>query len=399
MTKVNNKKKVQNYRDLKKDFEWFKHHKDLVYLDNAATTLKPNQMIKKVQAFNEKINGIYDNQNKLNTLTTKLVKQSKKLLSKFLEADEDEVFYTSGSTLSLNIAADLIEDTLKPKDEIIVHYIEHGSNLLPWFKLKTRKNIKLILVGKDDPNIDTNTFKKYINKNTKVVAFTGASNLLGNLVDTKSIIAEIKAINPNTYTVVDATQQLEHFPALCHETNCDFLVGSAHKIIGPTGLGFLYIKKDIQEHFNLSELNEMNNNDDLNTSAIVAFNESLKYWIKLGYEEIRRRETLLKQYFLDHINRERIELYTPSINSPMITFNMLNNEKQIIDAQDIEYYLNQHNILARSSLSCAKLAKYPLKTRNVVRVSLLFYNDFKDIDKLINIINNFNPGDELNGLI
>ena len=399
MTKVNNKKKVQNYKDLKKDFEWFKHHKDLVYLDNAATTLKPNQMIKKVQAFNEKINGIYDNQNKLNTLTTKLVKQSKKLLSKFLEADEDEVFYTSGSTLSLNIAADLIEDTLKPEDEIIVHYIEHGSNLLPWFKLKTRKNIKLILVGKDDPNIDTNTFKKYINKNTKVVAFTGASNLLGNLVDTKSIIAEIKAINPNTYTVVDATQQLEHFPALCHETNCDFLVGSAHKIIGPTGLGFLYIKKDIQEHFNLSELNEMNNNDDLNTSAIVAFNESLKYWMKLGYEEIRRREALLKQYFLDHINHERIELYTPSINSPMITFNMLNNEKQIIDAQDIEYYLNQHNILARSSLSCAKLAKYPLKTRNVVRVSLLFYNDFKDIDKLINIINNFNPGDELNGLI
>ena len=399
MTKVNNKKKVQNYRDLKKDFEWFKHHKDLVYLDNAATTLKPNQMIKKVQAFNEKINGIYDNQNKINTLTSKLVKQSKKLLSKFLEADEDEVFYTSGSTLSLNIAADLIEDTLKPEDEIIVHYIEHGSNLLPWFKLKTRKNIKLILVGKDDPNIETNTFKKYINKNTKVVAFTGASNLLGNLVDTKNIIAEIKAINPNTYTVVDATQQLEHFPALCHETNCDFLVGSAHKIIGPTGLGFLYIKKDIQEHFNLSELNEMNNNDDLNTSAIVAFNESLKYWMKLGYEEIRRREALLKQYFLDHINRERIELYTPSINSPMITFNMLNNEKQIIDAQDIEYYLNQHNILARSSLSCAKLAKYPLKTRNVVRVSLLFYNDFKDIDKLINTINNFNPGDELNGLI
>ncbi|MBR4486590.1 aminotransferase class V-fold PLP-dependent enzyme, partial [bacterium] len=114
-------------------------------------------------------------------------------------------------------------------------------------------------------------------KNTKVVAFTGASNLLGNLVDTKSIIETIKEINPNTYTVVDATQQLEHFPALCHETNCDFLVGSAHKIIGPTGLGFLYIKKDIQDHFDLSELYELNNNDDLNTSAIVAFNESLKY--------------------------------------------------------------------------------------------------------------------------
>ncbi|MBR4486591.1 aminotransferase class V-fold PLP-dependent enzyme [bacterium] len=121
--------------------------------------------------------------------------------------------------------------------------------------------------------------------------------------------------------------------------------------------------------------------------------------MKLGYEEIRRREAVLKQHFLDHINHDKIELYTPSVNSPMITFNMLNNQKQIIDAQDIEYYLNQHNILARSSLSCAKLAKYPLKTRNVLRISLLFYNDFDDINKLLNIINNFNPGDELNGLI
>lgn len=399
MTKVSNEIDIKDYKDLKKDFVWFKHHQDLVYLDNAATTLKPNEMVEKVQWFNEKINGLYDKQNDIDKLTKELVSESKKRLSDFLDANEDEVFYTSGSTLSLNIAADLIEDTLKENDEIIVNYLEHGSNLLPWFKLKERKNIKLILVAKDDPNIDTNTFKKYVNKNTKVVAFTGASNLLGNLVDTKSIIEDLKKINPNIYTVVDATQQLEHFPALCHETNCDFLVGSAHKIIGPTGLGFLYIKKNIQKDFNLDELEEINHNDDLNTTAIIAFNESLKYWMNLGYEEIRRREAILKKYFLDNIDLKKIQLYTPSIHSPMITFNMLNHQNQLVDAQDIEYYLNQHNILARSSLSCAKLAKYPLKTRNVLRISLLFYNDFNDIKKLIEAINNFNPGDELNGLI
>ena len=372
MTKVSNDNDIKNYQDLKKDFGWFKYHKDLIYLDNAATTLKPNQMIEKIQWFNENINGLYDHQNNLNKLTKKLIDESKSRLSEFLDANFDEVFYTSGSTLSLNIIADLIQDTLKEDDEIVVHYLEHGSNLLPWFKLKERKRIKLILVGKDDINIDSNTFKKYINKNTKVVAFTGTSNLLGNLVDSKRIIEDIKKINPNVYTIVDATQQLEHFPALCHETNCDFLVGSAHKIIGPTGLGFLYIKKNIQKDFNLDELNEINTNEDLNTTAIIAFNESLKYWMNLGNEEIRRREMILKQYFLENIDLKKIQLYTPSIHSPMITFNMLNHQNQLVDAQDIEYYLNQHNILARSSLSCAKLAKYPLKTRNVLRISLFF---------------------------
>ncbi|MBO6094637.1 aminotransferase class V-fold PLP-dependent enzyme [bacterium] len=121
--------------------------------------------------------------------------------------------------------------------------------------------------------------------------------------------------------------------------------------------------------------------------------------MNLGYEEIRRREAILKKYFLDNIDLTKIQLYTPSIHSPMITFNILNHQNQLVDAQDIEYYLNQHNILARSSLSCAKLAKHPLKTRNVLRISLLFYNDFNDIKKLIEAINNFNPGDELNGLI
>ena len=399
MTKVINDNDIKNYQDLKKDFGWFKCHKDLIYLDNAATTLKPNQMIEKIQWFNENINGLYDHQNNLNKLTKKLIDESKTRLSEFLDANLDEVFYTSGSTLSLNIIADLIQDTLKEDDEIVVHYLEHGSNLLPWFKLKQRKRIKLILVGKDDINIDSNTFKKHINKNTKVVAFTGASNLLGNLVDSKRIIEDIKKINPNVYTIVDATQQLEHFPALCHETNCDFLVGSAHKIIGPTGLGFLYIKRSIQKDFNLDELEEINHNDDLNTTAIIAFNESLKYWMNLKNEEIRRREAILKQYFLENIDLKKIQLYTPSIHSPMITFNMLNHQNQLVDAQDIEYYLNQHNILARSSLSCAKLAKYPLKTRNVLRISLFFYNDFNDIKKLTEAINNFNPGDELNGLI
>ncbi len=378
-------------------FPWFKNHQDLVYFDNAATTLKPASMIKAINSFNSNEPCIfYKNKN----FIKKQIFESKKYLAKFLQANMNEVFYTSGSTLALNIIADTLQDIVESGDEIIVHYLEHGSNLLPWYRLRERKKIKLIFVGKDSIEINENTFLNAITNKTKIIAFTSASNLLANWVDTKKIIQEIKKINPNIYVVLDATQQLEHFPALCHDNNCDFLVGSAHKIIGPTGLGFFYMKKAIQNNFkNFNLLKDELNNLEINYAATIGFLESLKLWLKIGYKAIAQKEQKLKTYFLKHINTKRIKLFTPSVESPLITFNMYDDENNIIDGQDIEFYLEQNKILGRSSLSCAKLARVPLKTRSVVRISLFFYNDLKDVKKLVKALNEFKPGDELNGLI
>lgn len=399
------KVKLINY---KKDFPWFQFNKNLVYFDNAATTLKPKQMIEAVRNFYEKYSYLPDNESfKLSSEIKKKVNETRTNLAKLLSANKKEVFFTSGSTESLNLISDAFENFLHEGDEIVVHYIEHGSNLLPWYRLRDRLKVKIVLVGKDSSDINVEMFKNAITPKTKVVAFTSASNLLANWVDAKSIVQAVKEINNEIYCVIDATQQLEHFPALCHETGCDFLVGSAHKLIGPTGLGFIYIKQEIQNKISWmpedKDLHKAFVNKyelkTLNIGGIIAFNESIKILLKISYKKMMEREHLLKKYFLENVDMSKIKLYTPSIDSPLITFNIYDKNGKFIDGQDIEFYLGQKGILSRSTLSCAKLARYPLDTRSVVRVSLFFYNDLNDIKKLVEAINAFSFGDELNGLI
>ena len=383
-------------------FPWFELHKNLVYLDNAATSLKPLAMIKKVNWYLENVNAFATANpiTKNDVIANKCFKAGKKSLAKFLQANENEVLYSTGSTESLNFIADLLYDQLNPGDEIVIHYMEHGSNLLPWYKLRDRKQIKIVLVGKEEVIPSPQLYASAITNKTKIVAFAGASNLLANWIDVQKVVASVKAVNPNIWCVVDATQQLEHFPADCHKTNCDFLVGSAHKLVGPTGLGFTYISLNAQQRLNFDLTTyETSHYADYDMPAIVGFDASLQLWNKIGYRNIIKHEKELKEYFLKHVNLSKIILYTPSVNSPLITFNMYNSKHQIIDGQDIEYYLGKKGIFCRSSLSCAKLACYPLHAHSVVRASVMFYNNRSDIDKLIKAINDFRPGDELNGLV
>lgn len=391
--------KITNWRQY---FPWFKFHKDLVYLDNAATSLKPIAMIKKINWYSSYVNALMTNNplTKNDEIANVCFKYSKRTIAKFLQANESEVLYSTGSTESLNFIANLLADQLNPGDEIIIHYMEHGSNLLPWYKLRDKKQIKIVFVGKEEVIPTPQMYANAITNKTKIVAFAGASNLLANWIDVKQVVASVKAINPDIWCVVDATQQLEHFPAYCHKTNCDFLVGSAHKIIGPTGLGFAYISSNAQKRLNF-DLNayEIAHYADYDMPAIVGFDTSLQLWMKIGYHNIAKHEQKLKEYFLKHVNLSKIILYTPDVHSPLITFNMYNDKHQIIDGQDIEYYLGKKGIFCRSSLSCAKLACYPLHAHSVVRASVMFYNTRSDINKLVKAINDFKPGDELNGLV
>lgn len=198
--------------DYKKYFPWFKNNSSLIYLDNAATTLKPYTFIRKINELNKKFLFLNLKNSKIDKKINKLILNTTTNLAKFLQSDIDEIFYTSGATQSLNLVADFLEDKLNKNDEVILHYLEHSSNLLPWFKLRNRKKIKINFVGKSDTEINFDTFKQHINSKTKVIAFTSASNLLANLIDVKKIIIEIKKINPKIIFVIDATQQLEHFP-------------------------------------------------------------------------------------------------------------------------------------------------------------------------------------------
>ncbi len=396
---------LKNY---KKDFPWFKNNKNLVYLDNAATTLKPQCMIDAVTKYYEEYSSNPHSDNKLAVNVYNQIQLTRKTLAKFINANSNEVMFTSGATEGINTIANAMQDILHEGDEVVLTYMEHAANLLPWYKLRDRNHVKLVFTNKNNIVINEEEIKNVLTSKTKIVAITAASNLLADEVDIKKITKTIKEFNQNIFVLIDSTQYIEHFALKCHDTNIDFAVGSGHKMIGPTGIGFLYIKKELlniinplkyggdmnqeiyEDHFTFAEGNHKFEGGTPNVAALFAWKESLEYLMKIGVDEIKEREKKLKAYFLKKIpKRDDFLLYTKNVNTPLITFNFLDKKQNIIPSSKVEKYLEERNILTRSSLSCARLARYPLKTNSVVRASMLFYNDYKDIDKLVEALSSF----------
>ena len=389
-------------KDYKKDFPWFKNNKNLVYLDNAATTLKPQITIDAVNEYYTKYSSNPHSDNKLAVIVYNEIQETRKTLAEFIQADKEEVMFTSGATESINTVANAMQDILKKDDEVVLTYMEHSANLLPWYKLRDRVGVKLIFVNKESLIIKKDEILNALTNKTKMVAFTGSSNLLADEVDIKGIIKGIKEYNKDIYTLVDSTQYIEHFPLKCHDFNLDFAVGSGHKMIAPTGTGFLYVKKELydlinplkyggdmneniyEDHFIFAKGNHKFEGGTPNAAGLYAWKKSLDYLMKIGSEEIIKREVLLKKYFLKNMpKRDDFILYNPSENSPLITFNFKDKKNKLIASKKVEEYLQKHNILVRSGLACAKLAVNNLKADSVIRASLLFYNDYSDVDKLI----------------
>lgn len=396
---------LKNY---KKDFPWFKNNSDLVYLDNAATTLKPKRMIEAVTEYYEKYSSNPHSDNVLAVEVFKKIGETRKTLAKYIQATSDEVMFTSGATESINTVANAMEDILKKDDEIILTYMEHAGNLLPWYKLRDRIGVKIVFANKEDPIVNVEEIKKLLNEKTKFVAFTAASNILADEVDVKEIVKAIKQYNENILVLVDSTQYIEHFPLKCHDFNLDFAVGSGHKMVGPTGTGFLYIKKDLldkinplkyggdmnqeiyEDHFEFAQKNHKFEGGTPNAAGLFAWKESLEYLMNIGPKEIIERERTLKEYFLKKMpKRDDFILYTKNPDTPLISFNFVDKHNKIVKSNIVENFLAKRNILVRSSLSCARLARYPLKADSLVRASILFYNDRKDIDKLVKALKEF----------
>lgn len=399
---------MQPLKNYKKDFPWFENNKDWVFLDNAATTLKPKSMIDAINIYYEKYSANPHSNNKLAIQVSKQIEMTRKILAQYIHADIDEVMFTSGATESINTIANAMEDVLHPDDEIILTYMEHSANLLPWYKLRDRIGVKLIFVNKDGTIINSSEIKKHLTSKTKFVSFTAASNILADEVNVKEIIKIIKEFNKDILTLVDSTQYIEHFELNCHDLNVDFCVGSGHKMIGPTGTGFLYIKKSFfdvinplkyggdmnqevyEDHFTFVKDNHKFEGGTPNAAGLFAWQESIKYLLNITNKEISNREILLKKHFLNNLpKRKDFILYTPNEKTPLITFNFIDKNKKIIKSEIIEKYFESKKILIRNSLSCAKLARYPLKVESVIRASILFYNDYEDIDALIKAINDF----------
>lgn len=403
-----------NIRD---EIFWFKHNLDMVYLDSAATTLKPYDVIRSIKEYVE-----YDCTNPHNTdsnfaYKAKIVMdETRELLAKYLNSNSKNIVFTPGATFSLNMIAESISHFLNENDEIILTNAEHASNILPWFEIRNKKNLTIVFANHPIVDDEEIIFKNILDKitvNTKVISFANGTNLIGTKINAELLSKRIKKINPNILIVVDATQYLSHSKMDLKNSNIDFVVGSAHKMMGPTGIGFMYISNFFfdkirpnivgggmnhvirKEFYTLMDGPAKFEAGTPNMIGIYGWNASLKFYKKIDQDFEKKRIYELKKYLDNELSKiNGIKIYNKGIDSFITIFSYDN-----VFSQDLASYLGTKNIIVRSGLSCAKLADEIIDYPHVVRISMHFYTSKKDIDKLLEVMRNYKKGDEINAII
>ena len=388
----------------REDFPMFEN--DIIYLDNGATTFKPKCVIDKMTEYYTKYSanahrGDYDISYKVDVE----YENARKLVSRFINAEMNEVVFTSGATESLNmIASGFFEHILEPGDEVLITLSEHASNVLPWFML-ARKNGIIVKNIELDSNLHVtlNNVIKAITPNTKVISLAHITNVVGDIRPIKEICEY--AHEHNIFVVVDGAQSVPHIKTDVKDLDCDFLSFSAHKMCGPTGVGVLYGKHELLE--NLVPINYgggMNESFDSidevylkdlptrleagtpNIASVIGFGEAIKYLNNVGMDNITIHEIKLKKYLIEKLKTiPHINIVNDECDSGIIAFNV-----DGVFAQDVAYFLNKYHICVRAGNHCAKILKSAIGVKNTVRISMYFYNTYEECDKVYELLKDKN---------
>lgn len=387
----------------REDFPMLKD--DLIYFDNGATSLKPKCVIEKMVDYYENYSanahrGDYDISFKVDME----YEETRDLVKEYINARyKEEIIFTSGTTQSLNyVVQGFFENILEPSDEILITTSEHASNVLPWFRCENKIGSKVKFIDLDaNYHVTIENVKKTITPNTKIIALAQVTNVIGDLRPIKEICK--LAHENNIFVVVDAAQSAPHIKIDVQDLDCDFLAFSAHKMLGPTGVGVLYGKKELLESLEPINLGGgMNESFDdsksiflkelplrleagtQNISGVIAFGEAIKYINKIGIDKITEREKYLREYLIEKIVKiPFIDIINIESDSSIVAFNV-----DGIFAQDVAYYLNKYKICVRAGNHCAKILKNVTKVNNTIRISLSFYNTEKEIDILVDLLKN-----------
>lgn len=378
-------------------------NQDIVYLDNGATTLKPQCVIDKTVEYYEKYSanahrGDYDISYKVD----QEYENTRALVKEFIHAASlEEVIFTSGSTEGLNLVTrGFFAHLLEPGDEVLITKSEHASNVLPWFSLSKTNGIKVNYIPLDDNHYVTlDNLKRVITPNTKVISLAYITNVIGDVRPIKEI-TEFAHQN-NIFVVVDAAQSIGHIKTDVQDLDVDFLSFSAHKMCGPTGVGVLYGKKELLEEVDPlilgGGMNESFDNEnevylkDLptrleagtpNIAGVIAFGEAIKYIRSIGLDKIATYEKELRKYLIDKlILIPHIDIINLESDSGIVSFNVTD-----IFSQDVAYYLNKYNVCVRAGNHCAKILKKEVGVTNTLRISLYFYNTYEEMDMLVDLL-------------
>jgi cysteine desulfurase/selenocysteine lyase len=373
----------------------------LVYLDNAATTQKPRQV---VEAMTEEYYNVNANVHRgvhfLSQQATELHEGSRETVRKFLNARSTaEIIFTRGTTESINLVAQCFSDAfMKEGDEVIVSEMEHHSNIVSW-QLQQRKGIKLRVIPiTDDGLLRLDEYEKLFNEHTKIVSVTHVSNVLGTINPVKEIIRI--AHEHGVPVLIDGAQSTPHMKVDVQELDCEFFAFSGHKIYGPTGIGVLYGKEEWLEKlppymgggemiknvsFERTTFNELPFKFEAGTPDYVASTglaRALDYVSVVGMDVIEARERDLTQYAMQQLNQiEGMHIFGPKdINQhdAVISFQVGN-----IHHLDMGTLLDRLGIAVRTGHHCAEPLMHRLGIEGTCRASFALYNTREEVDALV----------------
>ena len=399
---------IVNSYALRNDFPIFKkkiNGKELVYLDNASTTQKPYSVIDSITDFYTNYNSnIHRAVYQLAEEATELYEQSRKKIANFINACPEEIVFTRNTTESINlIAHSWARSNLKKDDGVVITELEHHSNIVPWQILCQEIGTRLEYVGIDENGfLDLEHMIELISsKKVKLVSLSHMSNVLGTIVPIERIIKI--AHEHGIPVIVDGAQSAPHMPVNVKNMDCDFLVFSAHKMLGPTGVGVLYAKKELLEnmrpfmgggdmikevfkfHTNYNEVPYKFEAGTPNIADVVGFGAAIDYLEKIGMENIRRHEISLTEYALESmLSLKYVTVYgprDPKYRGGVISFNIAD-----IHPHDLATIMNDHGIAIRSGHHCAQVLMQRLDVPATSRASFYIYNTKEEIDKFVNAI-------------
>jgi len=381
-------------------------NKTLVYLDNAATTQKPMSVINAICNYYMNYNSnIHRAVHQLAEEATLEYEKTREKVARFINArSSDEIIFTRNATEAINlISYSWARTNIRKDDKVVLTEIEHHSNIVPWQILSLEKGSILEYVGIDDNGyLNMEDYKRHLQSNkVKLISVSHMSNVLGTIVPVNEIIK--MAHDQSVPVLVDGAQSVPHMPVDVQDMDCDFMAFSAHKMLGPTGVGVLYVKREIlnemppfigggdmikEVHKNETKYNDLPykfEGGTPNIADVIGFGAAIDYLNKIGMDKVREHEMDVTNYAIEAIAGVKgVSIYGPSNSNHrggVVSFNIGD-----IHPHDLATIMNDHGIAIRSGHHCAQVLMERLDVAATSRTSFYIYNTKEEVDTFINAL-------------
>ncbi len=364
----------------------------LIYLDNAATSLTPQIVIDEIKKYYEDYNAnIHRGMHEMSEEATVKYEKVHEKVAEFINAESEEIIFTKNTTESLNLLAYTLTKDIT--GDVVLSEMEHHSNLVPWQQLSQERDFDVKYIPVRDGKLDMEKAEKLIDDNTEIVSVTHVSNFLGTINPIKKL--EELAHEQNAYFVLDAAQSVPHMNVDVEELNADFLAFSGHKMLGPTGIGVLYGKKELLEEMKpflyggdmireVSFENTTFNNlpwkfeaGTPNIADAIALGKAIEYLQNHGLDEVEKHSRRLAEKAAKELEQMGAEVYGPEERIGVVSFNFEN-----IHPHDLSTILNDYGIAVRGGDHCVMPLHKKMDISASCRASFYLYNNEEDIQKL-----------------